>query len=104
MMDLDLKTDAFETNCIEFCTNIINLYLEIANKQTDFTVNFVRNQLVNDDELITEIIDSVNAGLMSRETAMQRHPLIDDVKLEKELLDEEDMQKFEQQPMIEEEE
>ncbi len=104
MMDLDLKVDAFETNCIKFCTDIINLYLEITNKQIDFTVNFVRNQLINDEELITEIIDSVNAGLMSRETAMLRHPLIDDIKLEKNLINEEDAQKFERQPTVEEEE
>ena len=95
MLDLDLKTDEFETGCLDFCDNIIQLYLEYIKKPNEkYSVNFVRNRLVDETEVINNIINSVSASIMSLDTALRSHPMIDDVKLEKQLIDEEVADKF----------
>ena len=71
------------------------MYLEYIKKPNEkYSINFVRNRLVDETEVINNIINSVSASIMSLDTALRSHPMIDDVKLEKQLIDEEVADKF----------
>lgn len=93
MMDLDLKTDKFEWQVIEFMENIINLYLEYKNQPNkEYEISFIRRGIVND----TEVIDNIYKMRedISHLTALKLNPLIDDAEKERDNVEEEGMSKF----------
>ena len=92
MTDLDLKTDLFENNAIEFVDNIINLYLEYSNQNIPYEINFIRRSLVNDTEVVDNIVKFRQD--ISHLTALTLNPYIEDPQKELELIEEEGMNKF----------
>lgn len=96
MMNLDLKADLFENQVYSFLYSVIDLYLEFKNKNTDYEIELIRRSIVNDTELIDNIQKCRND--ISHETALRLNPYIKDEKEEMELIDEEGMSKYNEQP------
>lgn len=108
MADLDLKTDVFEIEMYDFMENLIELYKENFNDNSDYTFKFKRRTLLNDTETIDNIL-KFRADIDHR-TALKLNPLIDDDEIEDiiEAMDEESLSKFklpvnEEMPIDEEE-
>lgn len=102
MMDLDLKADDFENQVYSFLYNIIGLMLEIKGKQNDnYDIELIRRSLVNDTEAIDNIYKMRSD--ISHETALKLNPYIKDEKKEMELVDEEGLNKYNTEPIVEEE-
>ena len=97
MMNLDLKADLFENQVYSFLYSVIDLYLEFKNKNTDYEIELIRRSIVNDTELIDNIQKCRND--ISHETALRLNPYIKDEKEEMELIDEEGMSKYNEQPL-----
>ena len=92
MQDLDLKTDIFENQVINFVDDIVQLYLEYINKPNEnYRIEFIRRTIVND----TEIVDNIYKmrSDISHETALRLNPLIEQVDEELELIEIEGMNK-----------
>lgn len=88
MQDLDLKTDDFENQLIDFVDNIIQLYLEHINQSNkEYKIEFIRRSLINDSEIVENIYKMRND--ISHKTALKLNPYIEDVDLELDNLDEE---------------
>ena len=96
MMNLDLKADVFENQVYSFLYNVIDLFLEVKNKKSNYEIELIRRSIVND----TELIDNIQKcrSDISLETALRLNPYIKDEKKEMELIDEEGMSKYNEQP------
>lgn len=92
MTDLDLKTDDFENEALDFMENILILYREITGDNTETKINFIRRNIVNDAEVIDNIVKMRND--ISQRTALELNPYIEDVEEELNRIEEESMSKF----------
>lgn len=77
--DLDLKTDEFEWQCIEFIENILELYNEYRSINLEDDIKFIRRTITND----TEVIDNIYKmrSDIDQETALRLNPYIDDKEI-----------------------
>ena len=73
--DLDLKTDEFEWQCIEFVENLLALYEEYKGNIKNSDIKFIRRTITND----TEIIDNIYKMRqdIDHRTALQLNPYIE---------------------------
>lgn len=92
MTDLDLKTDDFENEALDYVDNLLLLYREITGDMTDTKVNFIRRSIVNDTEIIDNIMKMRND--ISQRTALELNPYIEDVEEELERIEEEARNKY----------
>lgn len=94
MMDLDLKTDSFEWEVIDFMDSIVYLLVEYSPslKVDDYSIQFIRRSIVNDSEVIDNIVKI--RGDISNRTALKLNPLIEDVDAELEEIDKEGISKI----------
>ena len=94
MQDLDLKTDAFEINVIDFIENILNLYNEFKGINKEYEVKLIRRTLINDTEMIDNIYKFRND--IDLKTALTLNPYVseNDVDEIMERLEEENANKF----------
>lgn len=53
--DLDMKTNEFENNVVDFLEGIIELYQEYSNNNQDYTISFTRDRLLNKTEMLEQI-------------------------------------------------
>lgn len=91
--DLNLKVDGFENNVIDFCSNIIDLYLEYKNTPLqEYKIEFTRSTLMNETEMIDNIVKMLPD--ISHATALRLYPYIDNVDEELALIEEEGTNKF----------
>lgn len=67
--DLDMKTNEFENNVVDFIEGIIELYQEYSGNTREYTIGFTRDKLVNKKESI-EMIYAAREDL-DRETTLE---------------------------------
>lgn len=81
MIDLDLKTDKFEWQVIDYLENVLNLYAEFKGATLGETeIKFIRRNIVNDTEIIENIYKCRED--ISRRTALELNPYIEDIEEE----------------------
>lgn len=80
MADLDLKTDNFEIEALEFMEKLIDLYNQNYNTTIDYNIKFKRRTLVNDTETIDNIL-KFRADI-DHKTALMLNPLIDNDEID----------------------
>jgi len=92
--DLDLKTDEFEINVIDYIEGILNLFNEFKGTDKEYEFKLIRRTLVNDTETIDNIYKFRND--IDLETALRLNPYITDADVEEIIkkLEEENMNKF----------
>ncbi len=91
-VNLDLKTDELERYALGFMKNLLSFYDEQFAENVDTEVEFIRRTIMNDTETIANIVSCYTTGIMSKETAIEKNPYIDDAIKEMERLDKEDME------------
>lgn len=67
--DLDMKTNEFENNVVDFLEGIIELYQEYSGNTQEYTIGFTRDKLVNKKESV-EMIYAAREDL-DRETTLE---------------------------------
>ena len=92
MTDLDLKTDDFENEALDYMDNVLLLYREITGDSTETKVNFIRRGIVNDSELIDNLIKMRNE--ISQRTFLELNPYIENADDEINLIEEEGLNKY----------
>lgn len=92
MTDLDLKTDGFENEALDYIDNLLLMYVEITGDKTETKVNFIRRSIVNDSEIIENIVKMRND--ISQRTALELNPYIEDVEEELNRIEEEAREKY----------
>lgn len=92
MANLDLKTDEYENQCIEFMENLIDVYGLFFEQFEDYEIKFIRRTLVNDTEKITNLL--AMRSEISLRTFLEENPYIEDVDKELERLEEEQRERF----------
>ena len=80
MMNLDLKTDIFESNALNTLNSIVEFYLESTNQDIDYNIELIRRGLVNDSELINDIYTFRED--ISRREALRLNPQIPNERIE----------------------
>lgn len=77
--DLDLKTDEFEWQCVEYVESILELYNEYKTINLEDDIKFIRRTITND----TEVIDNIYKmrSDIDQETALRLNPYIDDKEI-----------------------
>lgn len=53
--DLDMKTNEFENNVVDFLEGIIELWQEYSKNNEDYTITFTRDRLLNKTEMLEQI-------------------------------------------------
>lgn len=101
-VNLDLKTDRLERYAIEFMEDLISFSNEQFSTEEDYEIQFIRRTLINDTEVIQNVINSYTAGIMSKETAIEKNPYIEDALKELERLQDEEMDNIDIEEPIEE--
>lgn len=97
MIDLDLKTDKFEWQAVDYITNILEFYYEHIGKVIDTNITFTRRNIVNDSEIIENIYKMRDD--ISHKTALKLNPYIEEVEKELEMLEAENMEKVKLNPI-----
>lgn len=94
MADLDLKTDSFEIEALEFMEKLIDLYNYNYNSSIDYNIKFIRRTLINDTETVDNIL-KFRADI-DHKTALRLNPYIDDDEIEDiiEAMEEESIEKY----------
>ena len=84
--DIELDANAMELEFTASLEHLEEFYKQIKNIKTDEVtkIEFKRNIMVNDESLIGMIRNSI--GLVSNETLLGKHPLVDNVQEEQEKL------------------
>ncbi len=92
--DLDLKTDEFEINVIDYIENILNIYNEYKGSNEEYEFKLIRRTLINDTETIDNIYKFRND--IDLETALRLNPYISDADVDDIIkkLEEENINKF----------
>lgn len=80
MMNLDLKTDIFESNALNTLNSIVEFYLESTNQDIDYNIELIRRGLVNDSEVISDIYTFRED--ISRKEALRLNPAIPNERIE----------------------
>ena len=80
MMNLDLKTDIFESNALSCLNQIFEFYLEATNQNIEYNIELIRRGLVNDSELINDIYTFRED--ISRREALRLNPQVPNERIE----------------------
>lgn len=80
MMNLDLKTDIFESNALNCLNQIFEFYLESTNQNIEYSIELIRRGLVNDSELINDIYTFRED--ISRREALRLNPQVPNERIE----------------------
>ena len=80
MMNLDLKTDIFESNALNCLNQMFEFYLESTNQNIEYSIELIRRGLVNDSELINDIYTFRED--ISRREALRLNPQIPNERIE----------------------
>ena len=102
MTDLDLKTDEFENEALDYIENLLVLYREMTGDKTETEIKFIRRSIVNDTEIIDNIVKMRND--ISLETALTLNPYVENVEDELLKIEEESRNKYTIEEVEEEEE
>lgn len=89
--NLDLKVNNTEAQFKEAFQELMK-FLLLEDQNID--IHFVRQQLVNELELIQSISESKNTGIISNETLLSKHPFVTDIMKEKEKVKREQEEKL----------
>ena len=80
MMNLDLKTDIFESNALNCLNQMFEFYLETTNQDIEYNIELIRRGLVNDSELINSIYTFRED--ISRREALRLNPQVPNERIE----------------------
>jgi len=79
--NLDLKTNEFEWNTIDFISGIVTLYKEFSGDVTEYSIKFTRSTLVNESEIIGNIV--LFREDISQRKALELNPMIVNDEIDK---------------------
>lgn len=80
MMNLDLKTDIFESNALSCLNQMFEFYLETTNQDIGYNIELIRRGLVNDSELINDIYTFRED--ISRREALRLNPQVPNERID----------------------